>query len=282
MNVRMRSRRGPIGTSWYAVALREALQTALGSTRAAAGRRLARAGSVQWLDVTPGVARAAVRDADGTLASARLDVSAIRPDDRPVVLGILARTPDLPARLAAGEYPERVEQQLLEQEVSLIPSGAAQVSHDCTCLDWPGPCVHVQALAAVLVEAVEEEPVLLLRLRGLEIADLTAPVTPGAPVRAPGDGAAARPGPAGAADGGSGSGRSDGDSDDLDAGFDDDAGSGAGGLEDSTSDAPRFDPAAADATLLVGELGAEAARVLAMFYGAEPPGPETGPARRGG
>ncbi|MGP9693441.1 hypothetical protein ACT3TZ_02315 [Brachybacterium sp. AOP25-B2-12] len=257
MSIHLRSRRGPIGTAWFAIALREALERALGPTRAATGRRAARADAVQWIDVIPGAVRGDVRDADGTIASPRLDVRPVRPDDRRALLAVTARTPDLAARLAGGEYPEPVEQELAAQEVPLLPTRAADISHDCTCHDWPGPCVHVHALACVLIEAVEDDPVLLLRLRGLELGDLAAAVssTHGTEDRSEG-------GPEGR--GGVGEGRS-GES--SEARYGETGGSAAG---------PRFEPTSADAELLVEELGQEAAAVIAAFYGAAPPGSPDG------
>ncbi|MFC0002460.1 hypothetical protein ACFFLC_17105, partial [Brachybacterium conglomeratum] len=62
MSIQLRSRRGPIGTAWQAVALREAAERLLGPGRAGRGRTDARAGRVQWLEVEPDAARAAVDD----------------------------------------------------------------------------------------------------------------------------------------------------------------------------------------------------------------------------
>src|SRR5699024_5932268 len=88
-------------------------------------------------------------------------------------------------RLAGGEYPQDLEEQLAPRDVSLLPRGPSELSHDCSCLDWPGPCRHVAALVYVLVEAVDERPLHLLTLRGLTLEDLVAP-----------DGAAGHPGDA--------------------------------------------------------------------------------------
>src|SRR5690606_7587307 len=94
--------------------------------------------------------------------------------------------PELPARFAAGEYPEAIERELAQHELSLLPSDASELSHDCSCLDWPGPCRHVSALLYVLVEAVDESPLLLLTLRGFTLEDLVAPLEPSAPADAAG------------------------------------------------------------------------------------------------
>ena len=176
MSITLRSRRGAIGSSWHAVALRTAAEQLLGPARVGRGKADARAGRVQWLDVSPGVARADVLDADDELYQARLELPAFRSDDREDLLRVAHAHPELPARLAGGEYPQGIEAELAPSDVSLLPRGASELSHDCSCLDWPGPCRHVGALVYVLVEAVDEQPVLLLTLRGLTLEELVAPI----------------------------------------------------------------------------------------------------------
>ncbi|GAA1488651.1 SWIM zinc finger family protein [Brachybacterium sacelli] len=240
MSIRLLSRRGAIGKSWHAVALRDAAERLLGVGRAGSGKADARAGRVQWLDVTTGVARGDVLDADGELYRARLDLPAFPSDDREEFLRIARARPELPARLAGGDYPEEFERELAGSELSLLPRGAAELSHDCSCLDWPGPCRHVAALVYVLVETVDDKPVHLLTLRGLTLEDLVAPREAASPRRAePGeehDG--------GAADG---SGEANGDPSDP-------------------VPAP-YDPTRTDPALLAEVIGADPARIIARFYG---------------
>lgn len=176
MSIRLTSRRGPVGSSWHAVALRDGAERLLGPARVSRGKADARAGRVQWLDVDAGAARGDVLDAEGELHQARLELPAFREDDRRAFLAVARAHPELPARLAAGEYPQQIEAELAASEVSLLPRDASELSHDCSCLDWPGPCRHVSALLYVLVEAVDEHPLHLLTLRGLTLEDLVAPV----------------------------------------------------------------------------------------------------------
>ncbi|MDN5821382.1 MAG: hypothetical protein L0H39_07835, partial [Brachybacterium sp.] len=82
MSIELRSRRGAVGTSWHAVALRDGAERLLGQARVGRGKADARAGRVQWLDVDAGAARGDVRDADGELYQARLELPAFRADDR--------------------------------------------------------------------------------------------------------------------------------------------------------------------------------------------------------
>ena len=175
MSIKLVSRRGAIGKGWHAGALRDAAERLLGVGRSGSGRADARAGRVQWLDVEAGIARGDVLDADGELYQARLDLPVYSPSDREVFLQVVRARPELPARLAAGEYPQEIEGALAPHEISLLPRDASELSHDCSCLDWPGPCRHVAALVYVLVEAVDEHPVHLVTLRGLTLEDLIAP-----------------------------------------------------------------------------------------------------------
>lgn len=208
MSIELASRRGPIGKGWHAVALREGAENLLGAARVGRGKADARAGRVQWLDVAVGAARGDVLDADGELYQARLELPALRDGDRQVFLQVARARPELPVRMAGGSYPQEVEAELARSEVSLLPRSGAELSHDCSCLDWPGPCRHVAALLYVLVEAVDERPVLLLTLRGLTLEDLVPPTEPSGSGEPTGvedpAGAASVVDEAGAAGGGSG------------------------------------------------------------------------------
>ena len=307
MNVPLRSRRGQVGTSPLAVSLRELLEAQMPPSRATSGKRAARAGQVQWIDIAPGAARAEVRDEmTGNGVLARLDVRPILPGDREVLLRIAHAHPELPARLVAGQFPADVAAELEAEEISLLPRGIEELSHDCSCHDWPGPCVHVAALAYVLVEAVDADPTVLLTLRGVTLEDLAAPIprggagagaersSAGAPAeRAGASPAADRSGAGAAAERGDAAAGTEpsaepmvsdreaaapGDdepsapadaSDTPDTSEAPDA-SSAPGAHDAP-EAPRFDPSRADAALLVDALGMDVARVLARFYGAADP-----------
>lgn len=265
MSIQLVSRRGPIGKGWHAVALREAAERLLGAGRASRGRADARAGRVQWLEVEAGAARAEVEDPDGSLHQARFELPAYREGDRADFLRVARAHPELPALLAGGEYPQRIEAELAPSEVSLLPRSASELSHDCSCLDWPGPCRHVSALVYVLVEAVDTHPVHLLTMRGLTLEDLVAPPAP--PSAAVGD----VPG-AGSTDGtspGDGPGGPDGGSADGDASADEssDGESPTEGAAPSGAPGPApYDPRHTDPARLADAVGEDIARIIADFY----------------
>lgn len=239
MSIQLISRRGPIGKGWHAVALRDGAERLLGASRVSRGKADARAGRVQWLDVEAGLARGDVLDADGELYQARLELPAFREGDRQAFLQVARSRPELPARMAGGTYPQEVEAELGGSAVSLLPRDASELSHDCSCLDWPGPCRHVAALLYVLVEAVDEKPVLLLTLRGLALEDLVTPHGPAPSQQAGGTDAA------GAADGTDGT-------------------DGAAAQPEQAPGA--WDPARTDPAKLAEVLGEDVAAVVHSFY----------------
>lgn len=272
MSIRMRSRRGQIGTSWQGAALRESLEGVISSGRRSAGRRLARADRVQWLDVAPRRARAGVLDDDGTIYEPEFDVSAFGAADRQIVVDTLRTHPELPALLTSGSYPQPIEAELDAHMATLLPASACEVTHDCTCLDWPGPCVHVAALAYVLVEAIDEAPVHLLTLRGLTLTEIAQPAATGQGARAL---AAAAPTAGGAAggpqdDASTESPGSEGTSTERTGAEESDVEKSASASAEQTPDGhpAGFDPAIADPTLLRYALGEEASEMLASFYAA--------------
>lgn len=289
MSIELASRRGPIGKGWHAVALREAGEDLLGSARVGRGKADARAGRVQWLDVAEGVARGDVLDADGELYQARLELPAFRDGDRQAFLQVARARPELPARMAGGNYPHEVEAELARSEMSLLPRSGAELTHDCSCLDWPGPCRHVAALLYVLVEAVDERPVLLLTLRGLTLEDLVAPVAPVASRGPTGTaGGTGVPGeqrhsdgaePSGGTEHSGGAGASAGTGADGATGpagepgcSGEDAPGGTHGAAEAAPQPP-FDPARTDPSRLAEMLGEEVAAMIHSFYTSADPTP---------
>lgn len=241
MSIMLRSRRGQIGATWFAAALREHLEALLVPGRARTGRADARRGAVEWIDVDAGTARGLVDGGADGLHEARIDVKRLGEGDARAVAQLVREHPDLPARMVGGDYPEQIEQELARQEISLVPSGPGDIAYDCACLDWPGPCRHVCALVYVLVEAVEENPSHLLTLRGLRLEDLLAPAAPAA--ESPQEAAASPASPAAPA---------------------------APSPEDPDAaerpDPRRIDAQMLDASLLAEELGEAAAELLTSFY----------------
>lgn len=173
MSIEMTSKRGAIGESFLATEFLARAEVQLGRTRLAAGKRLARAGAVQWLDVTPGHVKAEVSAAvDGTLTHPQLDFGPRLPHDIDALAARAKRDPHEILAVLAGTYGIADERALDREGLSLLPSAELPLSFGCTCLRWPDVCEHVWALTVAFTEHTDRAPADYLALLGLDVEKL--------------------------------------------------------------------------------------------------------------
>ncbi|MEW2512042.1 SWF or SNF family helicase [Streptomyces sp. NPDC046870] len=151
--------------SWWGRAWLRALEdAALEAAAVRSGRRLARAGGVGAVTVRPGRVTAVVRDPEG--AAHRADVLLPRLSDEE-----WARFADLAVR-QAGHMAALLEQELpphlLEDAavagIDLLP-GLGDLDPACDCGAWDH-CGHTAALCHQVARLLDEDPFLLLLVRG--------------------------------------------------------------------------------------------------------------------
>lgn len=140
--------------------------------RLARGRYYAALGQVVSIDVQPGLVRGVVQGS----SQAPYDVSIY------LKMMLLSRHPELMAELTsnvkyqvdllARKLPEEMEALLAGVSTSLFPTSAADLQTKCTCPDWSNPCKHIAAVYIILAAEIDRDPLLLLKLRGVEVSDL--------------------------------------------------------------------------------------------------------------
>jgi len=81
------------------------------------------------------------------------------------LLRTVAADPLLTAAVVTGELPIELHGKAVALGCSFAPE-AADVGADCSCPDWHEPCRHVGALIALVAEMIDEDPWLLVMLRG--------------------------------------------------------------------------------------------------------------------
>ena len=64
--------------------------------------------------------------------------------------------------------PSEMEEIFREADVPLFPTRNALRRFKCTCPDDASPCKHIIAVLLILAEELEDDPFILLRLRGLD------------------------------------------------------------------------------------------------------------------
>lgn len=163
--IEVRTKRGAIGRSWWSKELISAMEGVADKGRLSRGRTYARSGQVLSLRVEPG---AVVGDVQGSqlrpfTASVRVRTLAVDAIDE--LIGQVRSSPGMLARLAGGVLPE-------ELGPLLLPRNAGELDFDCTCPDSGWPCKHAAAVAYLLAEYVDEKPLTVLTLRGVDLGVL--------------------------------------------------------------------------------------------------------------
>lgn len=174
---RVAPRRGrPWATRWWARAwVRAVEEAAYGDGDLRRGRSLARSGSVGAVQVVEGGLRSAVAEERGgqDLWSVEVRLPVLDPDALAALVEAVAADPARVAALLAGDLPHDLVEHAEEAGVELVPYGG-ELAASCTCPAWVDPCPHAVALLLQAGWLVEDDPLVLLHLRGLPRDELLA------------------------------------------------------------------------------------------------------------
>ncbi|MCX4391050.1 hypothetical protein OG777_29555 [Micromonospora peucetia] len=160
--------------TWWGIAWNRAWEAdALDAGPLRAGRRLAAAGHVGAITVSPGRLAAAVHDGDTEQAYAtRVRVTALDADDWDRLTGEVAARAGHQAALLAGQLPRDLAD---VAGVRLLP-GLGEVTPECDCPQWDHPCRHAAALCHQVSWLLDTDPALLLLIRGRDVHTLVPDV----------------------------------------------------------------------------------------------------------
>lgn len=81
------------------------------------------------------------------------------------LLRTVAADPLLTAAVVTGELPIEWHGQAVSLGCSFAPE-ASDIGADCSCPDWHEPCKHIGALVALVAAMIDQDPWLLVMLRG--------------------------------------------------------------------------------------------------------------------
>lgn len=172
--LRTRSARGKIATTWWSTRFIAVLEASGMGSRLTRGRNYARRGQVISLDLDAGVVTAAVQGSRPLPYRVRIGVTAYGKDHWARIEERLAGDAWFVAQLLAGEMPADIEKVFAEVGLALFPSGARDLSLDCSCPDWGVPCKHLAAVFYLLAERFDDDPFTILAWRGRTRDDLLA------------------------------------------------------------------------------------------------------------
>ncbi len=168
------ARRGAArATRWWGKAWVRAVEEAsYSSADLTAARQISRSGRIGQISVESGRFVAAVEDEHGLWAVLGT-IPVLEPPARDALVEIVAAEAGRVAALLGGDLPHTLVEHAEEAGVELLPYGG-ELGSTCTCQAWADPCPHALAVLYQLAWLVEDDPFVLLHLRGLAREDLLA------------------------------------------------------------------------------------------------------------
>ena len=165
------SYRRQYGSTWWGRAFLEALEAADRSGRLSRGRTYANKGLVLKLEmVKPGRIEAAVqgsaRKPYGMVIEWQPWYTTRVADTRESILNNLS----LLGRLLAGKLPRDIVEVLAQHDLRLFPRSFEELNMYCDCPDFALPCKHQAAALYVLAGEIDNDPMRLFSLRGMDLA----------------------------------------------------------------------------------------------------------------
>ena len=162
------------GKTWWAGKWLAALERLVDTGRLSRGRSYARSGQVLNIDISAGRVASRVQGSLSQPYKIVINIKPLNDKDWEKVLDALAAQAIFAAKLLAGEMPPDIEDAFAAAGLSLFPTNRKDLETDCSCPDWSNPCKHIAAVYYLLGEQFDEDPFLLLRLRGRTRQQITA------------------------------------------------------------------------------------------------------------
>jgi uncharacterized Zn finger protein len=153
-------------TRWWGKAwVRAVEEVSYSSSDLTAARQISRSGRIGQISVQAGAFVAAVEDEHG-LWAVQGTIPVLEPHALDALVEAVAAEAGRVAALLAGDLPHLLVEHAEESGVEL--------GSTCTCQSWTDPCPHALAVMYQLAWLVEDDPFVLLHLRGLARDELLA------------------------------------------------------------------------------------------------------------
>ncbi len=131
-------------------------------------------GAVRGLEVTAGQASASFQHGRQRTQRIVLDIEPLPDDQWEALVHTLAAELRFTAAVADGRLPAEAVPLLDDAGVDLVPA-RDEVTESCNCTETGGdPCRHIASVHHALAQQLDDDPFLLLRLRGRDVRTLRA------------------------------------------------------------------------------------------------------------
>ncbi|MCE5201537.1 MAG: SWIM zinc finger family protein [Synergistaceae bacterium] len=155
-------------SNWWSGRWMEILEEFIDTGRLTRGKSYARKGQVVDIEIEPGLVSASVQGTRKKPYQIKLGFETVSDEAREILLFRFRERASFAAQLLAGEMPEEMVDVFKEAGIPLFPNKSAVRRFKCTCPDDATPCKHIVAVLFLLGEVFDDDPFLLLKLRGID------------------------------------------------------------------------------------------------------------------
>ena len=177
--IKVRAKRGELGQSWLAKEWMESLQMATwADNEFTRGRTYARKGQVLSVEVGKGSVIAMVQGS--APRPYKVNITIDMPDSkfRKSFAEMLKEKPAYAAAILAGELPKGVADEMSSRGFDFFPV-SRELKTACGCDSWADMCKHGAAACYILAEEFDRDPLLYLKIRGIDRTEFVEMVQTG-------------------------------------------------------------------------------------------------------
>lgn len=172
--IKVRAKRGELGQGWLAKAWIRALEDATYSSNSfTRGRTYARLGQVLSVDAKKGSVVAMVQGRARSPYTMRMTIGIPGAEYWKKFARLLAKKPAYAAAILAGYMPEEMSDEMASMNLDLFPN-ESELRISCECSDWSDMCKHATSASYILAEEFDRDPLLYLKIRGIDRKDFLA------------------------------------------------------------------------------------------------------------
>lgn len=162
------ARNNSFSNTWWGRQWIDVLESFGWANRLQRGRRYARYGNVQELNIQKGKVIAKVKGSRRIPYNVTIKVKKLKKQQWQQVLEHLSTKALYAAKLLAGNMPEDIADIFEEAGVNLLPKSESELDTKCSCPDFAVPCKHIAAVHYLIAQELDKDPFLVFKLRGME------------------------------------------------------------------------------------------------------------------
>ncbi len=169
--IKLRAREHVQADNWVAQRWLRLLDRTFDPDIRAEGITYAKAGQTATLNIETGVVDARVQGRAPRAYSLELRFEPMTAQQWEAVLAEMAGGAIYVARLLSGEMPPNLGELFASHGIELVPTDPSEMAVSCTC-DEPNPCKHAAAVAYLLAERLNSQPLLVFTMYGMPAEQL--------------------------------------------------------------------------------------------------------------